>query len=482
MTTTVATVALSAGMIASATGGRIAAGDAAQLFEGVSTDSRTLPRGALFIALRGDRFDGHEFIAGALARGAGGVLIADDAAGRVADLTASKRPPASSPVVITVPDTLVALQAIGREVRRQSGAHVIAITGSAGKTTTKEITAELLSARYRVFRNQGNLNNHIGLPLSLIELRQGPEMAVVELGMNHFGEIRTLVGIAEPDVRVWTNVGDAHVGYFGSREAIAQAKGEILENARPGTLLIANADDPLVMTHASRFAGRVVTFGEHPRADVRASNVVDRGIDGTSADVHSGAGAIRLTVPLVGRVQLSNALAAITVALEFGVSIPEIEWRVATVRPVARRGTTTALANGVRIVDDSYNASPAAMQAMLAALAKTPTRGRRLAVLGEMLELGDSARELHAECGRAAARAHVDELIVVGGAAADGLAEGAAAEGLAAARIHRYADSVSAAEAVARLVTGGDLVLVKGSRGTRTDIIADRLARAAEGA
>jgi len=477
VTATVATVAFSAGMIVSATGGRIAAGDAGRHFEGVSTDSRTLPPGVLFIALRGDRFDGHDFVETALEKGAAGVLVAEDTASR---FVASAK--ASGSTLIAVPDTLIALQAIGREVRRQSGARVIAITGSAGKTTTKEITAELLSAKYRAFRNQGNLNNHIGLPLSLIELRHGPEMAVVELGMNHFGEIRTLVGIAEPDVRVWTNVGDAHVGHFGSREAIARAKGEILEDARPGTLLVANADDSLVMTHAPRFTGRIVTFGEHEGADLRASNVNDRGIDGTSADVHTSAGVIRLTVPLVGRVQLSNVLAAIAVALEFGIQIPEIEWRVATIRPVARRGTTAALANGVRLVDDSYNASPAAMQAMLAALAKTPTRGRRLAVLGEMLELGESARALHTVCGRAAAQAHLDQLIVVGGPAADGLVEGAAMEGMAASRIHRYADSVAAADAVARMVTRGDLVLVKGSRGTRTDIIADRLARAAEGA
>jgi UDP-N-acetylmuramoyl-tripeptide--D-alanyl-D-alanine ligase len=382
--------------------------------------------------------------------------------------------------LIEVPDTLLALQAIGREVRRQSGARVVAITGSAGKTTTKEITATLLSARYRVFRNHGNFNNHIGLPLSLVELRHGPEIAVVELGMNHVGEIRMLVGIAEPDVRVWTNVGDAHVGHFGSREAIARAKAEVLEGATPDTLLVANADDPLVMAHLPGFPGRVVTFGERAGASVRASNVVDLGVDGTTADVETPAGRIHLTVPLAGRAQLQNVLAAVAVALEFGVPVPAIESRTAVLRPVARRGAVTTLANGARLIDDSYNASPAAVEVMLAALAATRTRGRRVAVLGEMLELGESARALHDACGRAVARAGVDELVVVGGSAADGLVEGATAAGLAPGRIHRYSDSVAAADPVARLVGPGDLVLVKGSRGTRTDVIADRLSRAAE--
>ena len=224
----VASVALSAGMVATATGGRLAIGAAEVAFDGVSIDSRTLGPGALFVALRGDRFDGHDFLDAALDRGAAGLLVEKDLGGLFTKNV--KRAPRS---LIVVRDTLDALQKLGREVRRRSGARVVAITGSAGKTTTKEITAEFLSATHRVFRNQGNLNNHVGLPLSLIELRHGPEIAVVELGMNHVGEIRTLIGIAEPDVRVWTNVGDAHVGHFGSREAIARAKAEILEAAGP---------------------------------------------------------------------------------------------------------------------------------------------------------------------------------------------------------------------------------------------------------
>jgi UDP-N-acetylmuramoyl-tripeptide--D-alanyl-D-alanine ligase len=463
VTTIVATVVLTAGMVAAATHGRVAAGSVDQRFDGVSIDSRTIARGGLFVAIRGERFDGHAFIEAALARGASGLVV-------------SEAPPYVNGIpVIVVPDTLAALQQLGREVRRQSRARVIAITGSAGKTTTKEVTAELLASRYQVFRNQGNLNNHIGLPLSLIELRHGPEIAVVELGMNHAGEIRQLVGIAEPDVRVWINVGDAHLGFFGSRGAIAQAKAEILESATADAILVANADDPLVMSHVRGFAGRVVTYGEAPGADVRASNVIDRGFDGTRADVDSTAGRLSLAVPLPGRPHLSNVLAAVAVAVLHDVPRDAIESRVARLGPVHRRGAGTMLPSGVRLIDDSYNASPAAVQAMLAALASTPASGRRIAVLGEMLELGDSSRSLHAECGRTAATAGVDELIVIGGPDADGMAEGALAAGLDASHIHRFDDSASAAPAVAGLVKAGDLVLVKGSRGTRTDLVADRL-------
>lgn len=456
-------VLLTAAMVAHETDGRIAAGAPTRVFDVVSTDTRTIVPGSLFVALKGDRFDGHEFLDRALAAGATGLLVS--------------APPVSAggATVIVVPDTLAALQALARAVRRASGARVIAVTGSAGKTTTKEVIAQLLSTRYRVFKNRGNLNNHIGLPLSLLELKDRPAIAVVELGMNHDGEIRTLVGIAEPDVRVWTNVGDAHIGHFGSREAIARAKAEILENAAPDTVVVANADDPLVSAYVARATGQILTFGERTGATVRATDIVDHGFDGTAATVTGLGSVLRLRVPLPGRAQLSNVLAAVTVALAFGVPESAIEATVATLEPVARRGRISPLPQGARLVDDSYNASPSAVRAMLAALAATSVAGRRIAVLGEMLELGDLASDLHEECGRAAVRAGVDELIVIGGPAAEGLVRGARAEGLPADRIHRFADSRSAGPTVGALVAAGDLVLVKGSRGTRTDLISDRL-------
>lgn len=457
-------VALTVAMVAEATGGRLANGDPGRTFTGVATDTRTIAPGSLFVALRGERFDAHDFLADAIHGGAIGVLVetAPDAPGAAA--------------VIVVPDTLVALQALARAVRRASGARVVAITGSAGKTTTKEVTADLLAAGgFRVHRNRGNLNNHIGLPLSLIELAAGFDVAVVELGMNHAGEIRTLVAIAEPEIRVWTNVGDAHVGHFGSREAVADAKAEVLEHAGPRAVVVANADDPLVMARVAAGTVRRITFGESTGADVRATAVDDRGFDGVAARVASGGDEADVHVPLAGRANLSNVLAAIAVAGECGVPLATIAPALAALRPVARRGVSYRLGRDIRVVDDSYNASPAALDAALSALAVTPAGGRRVAVVGEMLELGASADRLHEASGRSVARAGVSLLVAIGGVAVDALVRGAVEAGLPAGCVHRFIDSATAAAAIGQIVTSGDLVLVKGSRGIRTDLVVDRL-------
>ncbi|HXT71421.1 MAG TPA: UDP-N-acetylmuramoyl-tripeptide--D-alanyl-D-alanine ligase [Vicinamibacterales bacterium] len=468
MTGLVSAVAITAALVAEATGGRLTAGAPGTVFSAVSIDSRTIQPGALFVAIHGDRFDGHDYVVQAVERGASGVM-------------ASKPVEARGAAILTVDDTLAALQGLGREIRRRSGATVVAITGSAGKTSTKEITADLLATKHRVFRNRGNLNNHIGLPLSLVELASGPDMAVVELGMNHAGEIRELIGIAEPDARVWTNVGDAHIGHFGSREAVASAKAEILEGAGPKTLLVLNADDPLVMSHARDPGGRVVTFGFSEASAVRAEGFDDRGFEGTTATVTTTRGQVRVELSLPGRAQLMNVLAAIAVAVEYGVDLERIPAAVAAARPVARRGAIHVTSSGARIVDDTYNASPEAVHATLQALAATPNAVRRIAVLGEMRELGDRAFDLHEACGRAAYDAGVDILVAVGGPAADGLVAGARAAGMAQARILRFADAPSACASVAALLRRGDLVLVKGSRGTRMDIVADALVAERQG-
>ena len=465
-------IPLTAASIAAAAGGEIASGDPGQTFDGVSIDTRTLRRGELFVAIRGERFDGAEFAAAAIDAGAEGVLVPRGWSARVrsASLSGERK----SVAVIEVADTTIALQSLGRAIRRESGAKVVAITGSAGKTTTKEVTSELLSARYRVTRNRGNFNNHIGLPLSLIELRQRPEIAVVELGMNHAGEISTLVGIAEPEVRVWTNVGEAHLGFFASLDAIADAKAEILEAARPGDLLIANADDPRITARSRAFAGRVITFGVDRDADVRASSIVDRGIEGVSARVATPQGSADVTTPLVGRGNLANVLAAIAVALQFDVALSDIAAAVPALRPAAHRGEVVRLANGVTVIDDSYNANPTATRRALEVLAGSRA-ARRFAVIGEMLELGAHADDLHTEVGRAAANAALDGLIAVGGAAARVLAAAAVAAGMPSASVRYYATSDEAADAAAAMLSAGDLLLVKGSRGIKTDRVVDRL-------
>ncbi len=459
-------LALTAGDIAAATGGRLIAGDADEVIGRVSIDSRTVEPGDLFVAIRGERFDGHAFVPDAVAKGATGVVV-------------DHAPPAGAGgpdrLAIQVDDTTRALQKLALDVRRRSDTKVVAITGSAGKTTTKEVAAEFLASRYRVFRNKGNLNNHIGLPLSLLELRGRPEIAVVELGMNHPGEIRTLVGVAEPDVRVWTNVGDAHLGFFADADAIADAKAEILEQARPTDTLIANADDPRVMARAPQFLGRVVTFGGAARADVRAAHVELRGLDGSAADVRTSVGDVRIETPLLGAGNLSNVLAATAVAIEFGVPLEEVARRAATLRPAHHRGELLRLPGGITIIDDSYNSSPAALKRALETVAVAAGSARKVAVLGEMLELGGHAVELHRDCGRAAAAAALDFLVTVGGAPSRALAEAAVAAGMRPESVTSVDTRQQAAAAVLARVRPGDLVLVKGSRGIGTDLVVERL-------
>jgi UDP-N-acetylmuramoyl-tripeptide--D-alanyl-D-alanine ligase len=467
---------LIAAWVAAQMGGAITAGDAAREFGNVSIDTRSLQTGDLYFGIRGDRFDGAEFAGAAIGAGAAGIVVPRgwSATGGAA-ATGRAKALAERAVVIEVDDTTVALQDLAHAIRRESGTKVVAITGSAGKTTTKEVTSEFLEARYRVVRNRGNFNNHIGLPLSLIELRQRPEMAVVELGMNHAGEISTLVRVAEPDVRVWTNVGEAHLGFFASLDAIADAKAEILEGASTSAVLVANADDPRIAARIGAFAGRVVTFGiEGGAADVRASAVVDRGIDGTSARVTTRHGAVEITTPLIGRANLANILAAAAVAEEFGVPLDSVAARAAQLKPAAHRGEVVRLPSGVTVVDDSYNANPTATNKALDVLAASPA-SRRIAVIGEMLELGERSAELHEGVGRAAAKAGVDQLLAVGGAPARALAEAAVAAGMPAAAVRYFATSDEAAAAAVALAQRGDLVLVKGSRGIKTDRVVDRL-------
>jgi UDP-N-acetylmuramoyl-tripeptide--D-alanyl-D-alanine ligase len=464
-------VPLTFGDVAAATRGRLLRGDATQEIEGVSIDSRALAAGDLFVAIRGDRFDGHRFVEEAFARGASGAVI--DARSAAENSQASYGGEGSG--LIAVEDTTRALQDMAREVRRRSGTKVVAITGSAGKTTTKEVTAEFLATRHQVYRNKGNLNNHIGLPLSLLELRSRPEVAVVELGMNHPGEIRTLVNVAEPDVRVWTNVGDAHLGFFESADAIADAKAEILEQARPGDVLVANADDRRIMDRVGGFNGRIVTFGMTAPADVRATSIAVRGLDGTTAEVETPAGRLEIKTSLLGLGNLANVLAATAVALEFNVPLDAIATAAAALHPARRRGELVRLPGGLTLIDDSYNSSPAALRVALETIAAATGSARKIAVLGEMLELGAHATTLHRECGAAAAAAGLNLLITVGGEPARAMADAAVSAGMPRASVVHLASSADAADVAAIWTRPGDLVLVKGSRGIGVDLVVERL-------
>ncbi|MBI3047943.1 MAG: UDP-N-acetylmuramoyl-tripeptide--D-alanyl-D-alanine ligase [Acidobacteria bacterium] len=451
--------------VADAVGGRIRAGDPDMEIRTVGIDTRALQPGDFFVALRGARFDAHEFIDEAFRKGAAGAIVERRFRGGP-----------EGAAIVEVDDTTRALQDLGHAVRVASGARVVAITGSAGKTTTKEAIAEFLSVRFRVVKNRGNLNNHIGLPLSLLQLRERPDVAVMELGMNHPGEISTLVAIAEPEVRVWTNVGDAHIGYFGSSDAIADAKAEILERAGAGHVLVCNADDPRVMARARRFGGKVVTFGTAAAADVRAREVEDLGIDGMRARVHTAAGERTVATALLGRGNLDNVLAATAVALEFGVPLDSIASAAARLAPADRRGAVRRLRGGVVLIDDSYNSSPAALGRALEVVAKEAHTARKVAVVGEMLELGDQAIALHRQSGRTAAGAELRLLVAIGGEPARALAAAAVEAGMPASAVRHFDTSEAAAPATAAEIRAGDLVLVKGSRATRTDIVADAIA------
>ncbi len=456
---------LNAADVAEATGGSLVGGDPASSIGGFSIDSRRIRAGDTFLAIQGARFDGHAFVSAALEAGAAGVVVS----------RAASTPLPARGFVIVVDDTVRALQALARSIRRRSGAAVVAVTGSAGKTTTKEATAAFLGTRYRVLRNEGNLNNHIGLPLSLLDLRHGPEIGIVELGMNHAGELRTLVGIAEPEVRVWTNVAEVHTEFFASLDAVADAKAEILENAGPATLLVANADDPLVMARAGRFAGRVMRFGLGEGADVTARDVRERALDGFEALLATPAGEAPVRIPLLGRANVMNVLAAASVAVHFEVPVADIAARAVELRPATHRGEVLRLAGGVTVVDDSYNSNPRALCGVLEVVAAERRMARRIAVLGEMLELGSRSRALHDLWGRAAAAANLRYLVTVGGEDARALGESAAAAGMNASDVVHTATSEEAADLVRRLVRPGDLVLVKGSHGIRTDVVVDRL-------
>jgi len=464
-----AVLTLTAAEIAAVAGGRVISGDPAWRIERWSIDSRSVARDDLFVAIRGDRFDGHAFVAAALAAGAAGAVVSATPALPEAGTAGP------APLLIHVADTTRALQDASREIRRRSGARVVAITGSAGKTTTKELAAEFLSAKHTVYRNRGNLNNHIGLPLSLLELRARPDVAVVELGMNHAGEIRTLVAVAEPEVRVWTNVGDAHLGFFPSADAIADAKAELLEHARASDLLVFNADDERIRARVGGFAGRTATFGISDAADVRASRMEHRGLDGMAATVVTPHGTVEIATPLLGTGNLQNVLAATAVALEFDVPLDAIADRARRMRPAPHRGELLRLPGGVTIVDDSYNSSPSALKKALETIGRATGSARKIAVLGEMLELGQHADRLHADAGRAAAAAGIGLLIAIGGEPAKRLAESAQAAGMDARTVVHVATSADAADVALQRIRPGDLVLVKGSHGVRTDIVVERL-------
>ena len=421
--------------------------------ESYSIDSRTLIPGALFLAVLGERLDGHDFVEQALQKGAVAAVVRTDQLHRFADQSR----------LIAVDDTLVALQTLASAVRRLWAKPLVGVTGSAGKTTTKEAIAHVLSSRYRVLKSEGNFNNHFGLPLMLLKLEPEHDIAVIEMGMSHAGEIAALATIAQPEIGVVTNVAPVHLEHFKSIADIARAKYELVESLPASGTAVLNADDEFVSQFGRDFRGKVITYGTHPTAHVRVEKIESLGSAGSIFEIVVGEARESATLPLVGSHNILNALAAVAVGLERGLSLPEASAALATLSPADKRGQVLQLGN-ITVINDCYNSNPMALDAMVDALA-TMSAKRRIVVAGEMLELGDASEELHGKSGQHISDKKMDVLIGVRGAAA-AMVSAAQRAGTAA----EFMDSPEEAGAwLVKNANDGDVILLKASRGVKLE-------------
>ena len=418
---------------------------------GWSADTRTLQAGDLYFALRGPNHDGHDFVPDALAKGAVAVVV-EKSTGGAKELAAG--------------DTLLALQKLAAWARRQWGGKVVGVTGSAGKTTTKDAIAHLLAVDMSVGKNAGNLNNHVGVPLSILRLPGDCAAAVLEMGMNHAGEIRALAGIASPDIGVVTNVGYAHLENFDSIEGVAAAKRELIESLPRGGVAVLNADDPRVLRFREAGPKCSVTYGFSEQADVRAE-AVELG----ASESRFRVGGVEFDTALVGRHSVMNLLAAIAVSRVFGIRQERLREAVRTFAAGKMRGERFEH-NGIAIWNDCYNSNPEAARSMIDVLCQTPAR-RRAAVLGEMLELGSAAEELHREVGRYAAERGIDVLVGIRGSAR-AMVEAAIGAGIPPGAARYFEDAAEAGDFVRSIAQPGDAFLFKGSRGVRVERALER--------
>ena len=418
-----------------------------------SIDSRTIGPDQLFFAVKGERLDGHDFVEQALEKGAAAAVVRKD---RLDRYPKKMR-------VLPVEDTLVALQTLATAVRKLWGKPLIAVTGSAGKTTTKEAIAHVLSARFRVLKSEGNFNNHFGLPLMLLKLEPEHDVAVIEMGMSHSGEIRALAKIAQPEMGVVTNVAAVHLEFFDSLASIARAKYELIESLPGSGTAVLNADDEYVSQFGRNFKGKVVMYGTLAAADVRAENIRSRGQEGCEFNVAIGGKREHAILPLVGEHNILNALAAVAVGLERGLKPSEAVGALATLAAADKRGQVLQLGN-ITAINDCYNSNPKALQAMVDALA-TMKATRRIVVAGEMLELGPAGEEMHRLAGRHIAEKKIDVLLGVRGLA-QAMVESARQAGIHAEFVP---GSEQAGEWLAREARDGDVVLLKASRGVKLE-------------
>jgi UDP-N-acetylmuramoyl-tripeptide--D-alanyl-D-alanine ligase len=424
-----------------------------ELVDRYSIDSRTIAPGALFFAVKGERLDGHDFVSSALENGAVAAVVRQDQWHRFR----------GNPRLLAVDDTLVALQTLAAAVRRLWGKSLIGITGSAGKTTTKEATAHVLASQFRVLKSVGNFNNHFGLPLMLLKLEPEHDLAVIEMGMSHAGEIRALAKIAQPDIGVVTNVAPVHLEFFDSLAGIARAKYELIESLPSSGTAILNADDDYVSHFGRDFQGRVIQYGTSIGADVCAGNIDSQGAQGSEFDIVVAGSREHARLPLLGDHNVLNALAAVSAAIACGMKLGPAVAALATLQPADSRGEVLQLGN-ITVINDCYNSNPKALEAMVDALSGMKA-ARRIVVAGEMLELGPAGEELHRESGRHIGEKKIDVLLGVRGFAQE-LVEGAQQSGT---RAEFVATPEEAGEWLARETHDGDVVLLKASRGVKLE-------------
>jgi UDP-N-acetylmuramoyl-tripeptide--D-alanyl-D-alanine ligase len=449
--------------ILAATGGKILRDGGKTRFGEIVTDSTKVKTGSVFVALKGERHDGHRFVGDAVRRGAGCVI-------------AHRSLPKSAfggATAINVADTLMALGDLAHYRRRQFAPKVLAITGSNGKTTTKEMVAAILQealargkrGRGKILKTEGNFNNLVGLPLTLLRLRKQDKIAVVELGTNHPGEIQRLTEIADPDMGIITSVAAAHLEGLNSLAGVAREKGALYRDMRPNGTIAVNLDDPWVRKIAARFPGRKITYGK--RGWVRAQAWSLRGMDGMQLKLKAGQRSCSVRFHYLGQHNIANALGAAALALAAGAKLAAVRRGLAKARPFSMRMQSEDW-RGVSIINDAYNANPASMKAALQTLAELPCRGRRIAVLGDMFELGKQTAQEHRQLGKNATRSAIDFLYLLGDRAAL-VRSGALAGGMSPERVIIGKDHTELAERLRAQVKKGDCLLFKGSRGMKME-------------
>jgi UDP-N-acetylmuramoyl-tripeptide--D-alanyl-D-alanine ligase len=457
------TPVLSGQDVLKATNGHLLKGDADLVYRGISTDTRTLQAGNLFVALKGETFDGHDFVDLAMERGAAGMLVQNR----------TVKPVSGPAAIILVEDTLAALGNLAHYWRNGFSVPVVAITGSSGKTTTKEMLAGIVGQTKNILKTEGNLNNLIGLPMTLFKLAGHHDCAILEMGTNRRGEIARLTRIARPDVGLITNIGLAHLEGLNSLDTIREEKGDLFYYMGSEGTAVINVDDENVKMASSHWRGQHVTFGMKDPADVMARNIRSMSSGGVSFQLMIGTTMHDVSMNIAGLHHVYNALAAAATATALGMDGASIVAGLAGFRPVPGRMDVRTLANGVSVIDDTYNANPASVAEALKALKDLRGAGRSIAVLGDMLELGNQSQLLHESIGEIAARSGLDRLLLKGDFASF-TAAGAAREGMPADAVRYFRDDGEAVDFLKSYLHDGDWVLVKGSRRMKMEQIVQR--------